>query len=99
MFCAAACILVAVLCAFNHEPILAAAQSVAAVVVWRVGLRRTVDSLDLDTFINKLQDASHKAENGGTTVLATLWANVIYAPMPPLSERFLPSMSIRVAST
>lgn len=94
LFCAAVCVLVAVLCVFSRAPILAVAHIVAAVFAWRVGLARKVESVNVNAFINQLQDASDKGERRDTSVLATVWPNVIFAPMLPSQKRLLPLMSI-----
>lgn len=86
LFCAAVCVLVALLCALNQAPILAIAHGVAAVVVWRVGYGGKVESADVDAFINGLRDVRHGDGNREKMVRATLLPHVIAAPIVPSQE-------------
>ena len=73
---------------------LAVANGVAAVVVWRAGFGRKVESVDVDAFINQLQEASDGGTDCDTTALATVWPKVIWAPIVPSQKRALPTTSI-----
>ena len=94
LFCAVVCVLIAMLCAFNRAPILAVLHGFAAFVVARIGFGRKVESAGMEAFVRRLRDASYDGETRDTMVLATVWPNVISAPIVPSPKRALTVMSI-----
>lgn len=89
LFCAAACLMIAVLCVLNRAPILAAVNGVAVIVVLCVRFGREVESADIDAFISRLKEASRDGENHCEMVRATVWPRVISAPiLPPPKRQF-----------
>ena len=94
VFCAAVCVVVAMLCAINCEAMLALVNGVAAVAVWRVGFGRRVQSVEAEAFIARLRVADGDAENRDAMVLATVWPHVISAPILPSPKRAFAATSV-----
>ena len=94
LFCAAVCLVIALMCAFNRAPVLAVVHAIAAVIAWLVGLGRKVESVAVEAFINRLRDASDDADNRDAMMVATVWPNVIFAPILPSQKCALTLMSV-----